>query len=464
MVGSKDGGLNPLQAQASEWSNEVLLSAGDGAIQANFNRGIVASQWLSRRLGDLPANAIQTTLTDVIATPNNAVRNLLAGSARTALLAFLAEAQANPNATINAAIFELNDPELVDALCAMGARANIVLSNGTVKHAGEDENGDARTALGNAHVHVIDRMTAPAHLAHNKFAVLSDGATHQAVLTGSTNWTKTGLCTQANNVLVVRDEQVASWYFDYWQRLADLGSVFPPSPRVENDKARSTIVGSTTASPWFTPVDGEVDLDAAKAIIAGAKQGILFLMFNPGPVDTLLTAILERGAPGSPDYDANLFVHGVVNQDPSTKTHPVTLYHRGEATHLGADIVKPAAIESKFGFWQEELKNYSIAMVHSKVVIVDAFGEHPVVMTGSHNMGPKASGGNDDNLIILTGDERLAEAYAVNISGIYNQYRWRQRVLQGSTWRGLWDNDHWQSDYFQKPEFIIEAEFWLGEN
>ena len=85
-------------------------------------------------------------------------------------------------------------------------------------------------------------------------------------------------------------------------------------------------------------------------------------------------------------------------------------------------------------------------------------------MTGSHNMGPKASGKNDDNMMIVEDDRALAEAYAVNIAGVYNQYRWRQRVLQGSKWKGLWDNDHWQNDYFQKPEFIIEAGFWLGSD
>ena len=40
-------------------------------------------------------------------------------------------------------------------------------------------------------------------------------------------------------------------------------------------------------------------------------------------------------------------------------------------------------------------------MIYSKVVVVDPFGETPVVMTGSHNLGPKANGKNDDNLVII---------------------------------------------------------------
>ena len=45
-------------------------------------------------------------------------------------------------------------------------------------------------------------------------------------------------------------------------------------------------------------------------------------------------------------------------------------------------------------------------MVHSKVVLIDPFGNHPVLMTGSHNLGPKASGTNDENLLIIRGRAR----------------------------------------------------------
>jgi phosphatidylserine/phosphatidylglycerophosphate/cardiolipin synthase-like enzyme len=461
MVGPK-GSLTPLIAEASEWSNEVHLSGGEGSIQVHFNRGIVASQWLSRRLDRVPAKQIRKKLASIIETKGNKVRNLLAGDAREALLSIVAEASRLANGSLHAALFELNDPELIEALCGLGPRAHVVLANGAAKHRGEDENAAGRAKLLAAHVDLTDRMTAPSHLAHNKFAVVSDGANRLAVLTGSTNWTVTGLCTQANNAIVVRDRTVAEWYFAYWERLHVLKSAFPKAPRLENNKPRTTKVGSANVSVWFTAVDKDVDLDAARARIAAAKHGIMFLMFNPGPMNTLLTAILDRGAPGTATYDPDLYVHGVVNQEPGTAIHPVTLYHRGEAQHLGADVIIPAAIESKFSFWEEELRSYKIAMVHSKVVIVDPFGEHPVVMTGSHNMGPKASGKNDDNLIVIEGDHALAEAYAVNLAGVYNQYRWRQRVLQGTRWKGLWDNDHWQHDYFEKPEFIIEAAFWLG--
>jgi phosphatidylserine/phosphatidylglycerophosphate/cardiolipin synthase-like enzyme len=55
------------------------------------------------------------------------------------------------------------------------------------------------------------------------------------------------------------------------------------------------------------------------------------------------------------------------------------------------------------------------SMVHSKVVVVDPFSETPIVITGSHNLGPKASTTNDDNMAIIENAPGLACTYAVNI-------------------------------------------------
>lgn len=51
----------------------------------------------------------------------------------------------------------------------------------------------------------------PGALAHNKFLVVIDSAGNpQAVWTGSTNWTTTGLCTQLNDALLVDDPTIAA--------------------------------------------------------------------------------------------------------------------------------------------------------------------------------------------------------------------------------------------------------------
>lgn len=46
---------------------------------------------------------------------------------------------------------------------------------------------------------------------------------------------------------------------------------------------------------------------------------------------------------------------------------------------------------------------------------VDPYGSNPVVMTGSHNLEPKASGVNDENLVIVKRNGDLASQYAGKI-------------------------------------------------
>jgi phosphatidylserine/phosphatidylglycerophosphate/cardiolipin synthase-like enzyme len=107
-------------------------------------------------------------------------------------------------------------------------------------------------------------------------------------------------------------------------------------------------------------------------------------------------------------------------------------------------------------------------MVHSKVVVIDPYGEKPVIMTGSHNMGPKASGVNDENLLIIEGNGPLAGQYAGKIMEIYNQYRWQSSVAASDgkpKWEGLADNDKWQISDPPQPydrRRLRELDFWFG--
>ena len=469
MIGSKDA-LQEDAGQATAWSNPVTVSAdvGDG-ISAYFNRGVVATQWLSREMRARgPEN--RTALTELIKTPQDRVRNFLGGAVLWRLPRLLNETLQS-GGEIHAALFEL-----IEALTTFGAKAHVVLANGSKL---PDENAEARQTLKNAGVEVHDRIVGASHFAHNKFLAISDANGPTSVWTGSTNWTITGLCTQSNNALLVENGELANWYLSEWQALVDAGNDYPADLFNENDQARTVALGSdaTSSQVWFAPVRNTVDLESARERINAAHDGILFLMFNPGPAGTLLNDIVERTTPGSASFDPNLHVHGVLNQDPSTTAHPIVgLFHRGDLTEADIDVVLPAAVDSDFAFWLKEL-SYSLVMVHSKCIVLDPFGTKPAVMTGSHNMGPKASGQNDDNLLIVDNSPKLAEAYAVYIMGVYNQYRWRyyqREAVKGTvpatgahsaaapTWAGLADDDAWQTKYFNasSPE-QRELNFWL---
>ncbi|HEV7785924.1 MAG TPA: hypothetical protein VGQ28_11350, partial [Thermoanaerobaculia bacterium] len=117
--------------------------------------------------------------------------------------------------------------------------------------------------------------------------------------------------------------------------------------------------------------------------------------------------------------------------------------------------------------WEKELLGASMVNIHSKVIVLDPFGENPVVMTGSHNLGFKASNANDDNLVIIEGNAPLAAAYAINIIAIFQTYRWNSYVemhrKDPKVWHGLVDNDQWQASYLDPAgDDRAELDFWLG--
>ena len=156
-------------------------------ISSYFNKGIVAAQWVSRAIDAQPKNS---KIKAIVAEPGNALRNGLSGLLRPEILSLLADARKNKG-KIFAALYELNDTELIPALTAFGKDCNLILANGAFKSNNppdNDENKDVRAQL-KPKINVIDRIVSLGHFGHNKFVVFCDAAGKaQRVLTGSTTY------------------------------------------------------------------------------------------------------------------------------------------------------------------------------------------------------------------------------------------------------------------------------------
>jgi phosphatidylserine/phosphatidylglycerophosphate/cardiolipin synthase-like enzyme len=464
MVGPDKANLTPDVGNASDWTDEITLSReAEKKIEVYFNRGIVAAQWVSRRLGITDNNLQTKRLRSVISKTGDPFREYLYGPLGMRLFEILDKA-VKSKSHIYAALYELDDEQLETALAKFGNRAHVVLANGSVKKKGQDQNRPARKRL-KGKIDLHNRMISPRALGHNKFLVIEDRKRPRWVWTGSQNWTNTGLCSQANNSLLIDDFELARLYRDQWDLLKESGNDSPDPLLESNSEGHNLAVGKTRERLWFTPTIDQVDLDEAKKIILGAKQAILFLMFNPGPRETLLNSIIQRARKGQ--RGKRLYIKGAINQDPSTVKNPVQLFDQGNVTHADYDVTLPAAIDKATRWFVREMKKLpkTFAMVHSKVVLVDPFGD-PILLTGSHNLGPKASGKNDENLLIIRNAPQLAAAYATNIMAIYNQYRWRFRRQQqpkNKQWKGLQDNDAWQNGYLKPGSAALrEIDFWAG--
>lgn len=448
---------------ASKWTDPLVESGDMGnGLEAYFNRGTLMSQIVSRFVnGDVSDGSLRQFLKN-LETPGFAARTYLAGDALREILAFLRDADRR-GSTIHAAIYEMNDKQLVDALKPFGHRGNVLLGNGSATKPW------VATELTTAGLQVkhrdLSHRGASSPSVHNKFVVETDAADKNAhrVLTGSTNWTTTGLCTQLNNLLIVENPTIADRFRKQWDKLVAAGDDMTPALKTSN----STPTEADGMSLYFAATNGEVEFQPILKLISEARQGALFLMFMPGQ-SPLLSALLDRAKKN------DIYVRGVVST--------VTPSKHGDITKVGGQVVKsgsspqefhedilvpagvnendrPSWAEAEFNV-QEMLKAHLMAIVHSKAIVIDPFSDNCAVVTGSHNFSDSASAKNDENLVIIRGNKQLAQAYALHINGVYDHYSWRAFLGNGGDPDQIYKPlDGWKPNGSRAQELA----FWMND-
>jgi phosphatidylserine/phosphatidylglycerophosphate/cardiolipin synthase-like enzyme len=115
--------------------------------------------------------------------------------------------------------------------------------------------------------------------------------------------------------------------------------------------------------------------------------------------------------------------------------------------------------------WQKEILNAGFAIIHDKVMVIDPFSENCTVITGSHNLGYKASYDNDENLAIIKGNKKLALAYASHILDVYDHFSFRYWFKRGkdSDYNLADTSEDWLGKYYDAAGKIKNAQlnFWM---
>jgi phosphatidylserine/phosphatidylglycerophosphate/cardiolipin synthase-like enzyme len=427
-------------------------------LSAYFNRGTIMSQVVSRFVGNDISVASLKQFKAQLSDPGFPARRYLSGQARHEILTFLADADRRGN-EIYAALYELNDQELIEGLKAFGERGHVLIGNGSsTKHGIVDELEGAQLIV---HERDLSKAGRSSPSVHNKFVVERNPQTRQSlrVLTGSTNWTTTGLCTQLNNVLVVERPPIAERFFEQWNSLVAAGD------NMTDKAANAQWTVDQAVSVAFAATPHEEEFDPVKELIDGAADGLFFLMFTPGQ-SPLLNALLDRS-----QGEVGPYVRGVVSEvrESSNGTiisHNAHVIRRGEEKLFRDSTLLPDGLpHDNLPSWAREEFNRRMffpaglnAIVHSKVIVIDPFSDNCAVVTGSHNFSDSASQKNDENLVIVRGNKALAQAYAVHIQGVYDHYSWRAFLGEGGNPDELFQSlKEWRPDGSRARDLA----FWL---
>jgi phosphatidylserine/phosphatidylglycerophosphate/cardiolipin synthase-like enzyme len=366
----------------------------------------------------------------------------LGGEIRRALLAMLTEARTS-RGSVYAALWLLDDPDLVDALRALGDRLHLIVPKNP-----PPELGSVKAVEAFSRAEVYRRSRSPT--AHHSFMVVCDAnAAPAMVWTGSTIWTSRGLYGQDSNALVIRHPAVAKSYLERWHAL--LSDPVISVLKKDNTGPRTIeLDAGSRMRLWWAPVADFGDIDDVRKCLREARSAVLFAV-GPRSRRSVVDDILRLAS--------QLYVAGVARTfDAGSK---VTVHRRGTEL-IATPENAPKSVVTLLG---HEMR--SMPPVGSRLIVIDPFDERPVVITGSHFLSEKASRTNDEDLVIIEGDAELAAQCAVHIRGLIDHYALRavsSQLRAGGSRKGtltLLASDDWQKRFFER-ERAREIQFWIG--
>ena len=399
-----------------------------GFLDIGFTRNFASSQAFQAKLDQwhvqqpiIPALADEgLDFADARAAQNPEIYKWLGFDGAALLFEFLDEALADPEIQVDAMIYDLNEPEILRRLEALGRRLRVIIDDSSktnddgvkVGHGGAESCETAaaerlRASAGADHVH----RGHFGGLQHNKVFIARRGGQARRVLAGSTNFTFRGLYIQANNVLVFNNREISGLFGEMFDLAFDHMRTFRKDPLARKWHAVTPdglppihLCFSPHSDPdlALAPVGGAIDQASSSVFYAIAFLG----QTTKGPVRAALDRLMDRP----------LFSYGV-----SDKRGQLEL--RKPNGSKGLVDFKYLAKRAPEPFRTEWSGGRGIN-IHHKFVVTDFNLPSARVFTGSSNLAPSGEKNNGDHLIMIQ-DPRVATAYAIEALRMFDHLHFR---------------------------------------
>jgi phosphatidylserine/phosphatidylglycerophosphate/cardiolipin synthase-like enzyme len=431
-----------------------------------FNRGVASSQAFARRFG----NKIPDKVTDP--ERKGEVFEWLARDLKKGMIAFIE--QAGEDDTILACFYEFRFEPIVEVFknAIKNKKANVkIIIDAKINQENfpRDDNIKTTNKIGIPKSNIILREARRSSIQHNKFMVLLQGKLQKpvAVWTGSTNISEGGIFGQTNVGHWVRDEETAKKFKTYWDILS----------KDPGGKSEDLLQEKKEKNKAFKKEVMQLQEDIIPDNLKNLPKGITTI-FSPRTTNTMLktyAALLDSAQ----DYAAITLAFGIsdvfreILADNTTKDQITFMLlekkdmpkegNDDEFTYLraGNNVYQASGsyIKDPLYSWTKEINaailklNKHVLYIHSKFLLVDPLGANPIVITGSANFSEASTVENDENMLLIKGNRRVADIYFTEFNRLFNHYYFRS----------LYEKLRKGTDSKENSLFLVPDDSWLSK-
>lgn len=430
------GSMQPLDPAMTASVEVDVGPLDDGPIQLGFTRGYVQSQAFVNHFGlkalirprdrELLFDTSQQSGTNGAGEQYTYADEYgwLGSTARQRIFALLEEVRADPALKLDMFAYDLNEPDVLRILLELAGQGRVriilddaALHHNTAKPKPEDQFEDLFAKAARAPAQL--KRGKFGRYAHDKILIVSDSAGARKVLTGSTNFSTTGLYVNANHVLVFPHADVASKYAELFETVweADVG---------RTAYLRSPLAGETFSIPQAAPGSAITFAPHSHEFAAAILDGIVARVGTESgatdPVGSVLFAVMDTSG-ANQVYDALNALHanqGVFSMGISDSPEGISLYSPGKRTGILV-TGKPNAVRLPPPFSQ--VPGIGLEhQIHHKFVVCGFAGANPVVYCGSSNLAQGGEEQNGDNLLEIH-DPDVVTAFAIEALGLIDHFQ-----------------------------------------
>jgi hypothetical protein len=448
---TETGALTALDPEASVSLDVPVGPFVKGGLTVAFTRGYVQSQGFVRHFGDdvhiQPDDAPLTFDISQVAGTNNDGQTYtyaqeydwLGFTSRRTILDLLGTVVTDSTLTVDVFAYDLDEPSVIESLLTLGEqdRVRIILDcaplhTGTAEAPSPEDLFTTEYQARAKDPNTIKRRKFT-RFAHDKVFVVSDDQGPRTVLTGSTNFSITGLYVNANHVLVLDDRDVAAIYSGVFNQSWDTDtataafahSKWGSAPFGWGDAGGPLPATTATFSPHTAAyaddiLQGIVDRIDAEAAVAAPAIGSVFF------------AVMQISGPGSHRvYDKLNALHenrGTFSFGISDTPETVILYGVGEQ---GGVLVTGKPGETLLPPPFHQVPGIRFHEIHHKYVVCGFNGDDPTVYCGSSNLAEGGEQANGDNLLAIR-DADVATAFVIETLLLVDHYNFLDSLAKKS--------------------------------